>query len=109
MIFPAQGEYDHTMVSNRTATMNCTVTQWKRLPFTKNFNIDDDNINSDKHVENKERERERLETEPEKIEHCNEIVIFREQGQQFLPFSVCQSELCKRPHFLKWPQFKKSS
>ena len=109
MIFLAQGEYDHTMVSNRTATMNCTVTQWKRLPFTKNFNIDDDNINSDKHVENKERERERLETEPEKIEHCNEIVIFREQGQQFLPFSVCQSELCKRPHFLKWPQFKKSS
>ena len=91
--------------------MYCTVTQWKRLPFTKNFNIDDDNINSDKHVENKERERERerLETEPEKIEHCNEIVIFREQGQQFLPFSVCQSELCKRPHFLKWPQFKKSS
>lgn len=38
--------------------MYCTVTQWKRLPFTKNFNIDDDNINSDKHVENKERERE---------------------------------------------------
>ena len=32
------------------------------------------------------RERERLETEPEKIEHCNEIVIFREQGQQF--FSI---------------------
>ena len=79
----------------------------KRLFVTKNRNIDDDNINSDKHVENKERER--LETEPEKIEHCNEIVIFREQGQQFLPFSVCQSELCKRPHFLKWPQFKKSS
>ena len=38
--------------------MNCTVTQWKRLFITKNFNIDDDNINSDKHVENKERERD---------------------------------------------------
>ena len=34
------------------------------------------------------------------------IVIFREQGQQFLSFSVCKSELCKRPHFLKWPHFK---
>ena len=83
--------------------MYCTVTQWKRLSITKNFNIDDDNIDSDKHVENKDIERE-----PEKIEYCEGIVIFRAQGQQFLPFSVLQSELCKRPHFLKWSHFEKS-
>ena len=83
--------------------MYCTVTQWKRLSITKNFNIDDDNIDSDKHVENKDIERE-----PEKIEYCEGIVMFREQGQQFLPFSVLQSKLCKRPHFLKWSHFEKS-
>ena len=35
--------------------------------------------------------------------------IFREQGKQFLPFAVWQSELCERSHFLKWPYFEKSS
>ena len=37
--------------------MYCTVTQWKRLSITKNFNIDDDNINSDRHVEKKKKEK----------------------------------------------------
>ena len=44
--------------------MYCTVRQWKRLSITKNFNIDEDNINSDRHVENKERRvRENLKLE----------------------------------------------
>ena len=81
--------------------MYCTVTQWKRLSITKNFNIDDDNINSDRHVENKEREK--------KIEYSRESLSLENKDNSFCHFLSASQNFAKDRTFWNGHILSKSS
>ena len=71
--------------------MYCTARQWKRLSITKNFNIDEDNVNSDRHVENKERRvRENL-----KLEYSRKTLSLENKDNSFYHFLSASQNFAK--------------